>query len=227
MRRAHHYDSSIIHLVQNVFDKDLSHRTISLNATYIALFKNPRDMSQVSHLDKQVYPGGNGLLTAAYRDATSSRAHSYVVIDFNQSTLENFHLRNTLFPDDEFPEAFAHGPASQAWKKGSHCRGGPPPSPTMGPCSGQPGTSAAWLLTPYRRRPRPPARRRRLRQDLCRHFDMILCLSGGRRSHKPKTQQRAIVSWSSPWPSTNGVCSRSWAWPGWRPSPSGTNVAWR
>ena len=53
-RRAHHHDSSIIHLVQNVFDKDPSHRTISLNATYIVLFKNPRDMSQVSHLDKQV-----------------------------------------------------------------------------------------------------------------------------------------------------------------------------
>ena len=112
-RRAHHYDSSIIHLVQNVFDKDPSHRTISLNATYIVLFKNPRDMSQVSHLDKQVYPGGNGLLTAACRDATSSRAHSYVVIDFNQSTPEKFRLRNTLFPDEDFPEAFACGPTSQ------------------------------------------------------------------------------------------------------------------
>ena len=74
-RWAHHYDSSIIHLVQNVFDKDPSHRTISLNATYIVLFKNPRDMSQVSHLDKQVYPGGNGLLTIAYRDATSTSQH--------------------------------------------------------------------------------------------------------------------------------------------------------
>ena len=113
-RKSHHYDSSIIHLVQNVFDKDPSHRTISLNATYIVLFKNPRDMSQVTHLDKQVYPGGNGLLTAAYRDATASRAHSYVVIDFNQATPENFRLRNTLFPDDDFPEAVAYGPALPA-----------------------------------------------------------------------------------------------------------------
>ena len=77
MRWAPHYDMSIIHLVQNAFDKDPSHRTISLNATYIVLFMNPRDMSQVSHLDKLVYPGGNGLLTAAYRNAASSRAHSF------------------------------------------------------------------------------------------------------------------------------------------------------
>ena len=98
-RRAHHYFLSVIHLVQNVFDKDPSHRTISLNATYIVLFKNPRDMSQVSLLDKQLYPGGNGLLTAAYHNPTSSRAHSYVMIYFNQSTPEKFRLRNTLFPE--------------------------------------------------------------------------------------------------------------------------------
>ena len=113
-RGAHHYDSSIIHLVQNVFDKDPSCRTIHLNATCIVLFKNPRDMSQVSHLDKQVYLGGNGLLTAAYRDAMSSRTHSYMAIDFNQSTPEKFRLRNTLFPDEDFPEAFVYGPTSQA-----------------------------------------------------------------------------------------------------------------
>ena len=75
-------------------------------------------MSQVSHLDKQVYPGGNGLLTPAYHNTTSSRAHSYMVIDFNQSTPEKFRLRNTLFPDEDFPKAFAYRPACQAWEEG-------------------------------------------------------------------------------------------------------------
>ena len=107
-RKSHHYDTSVIHLVQNVFDKDPEHRTISLNATYIVLFKNPRDKSQVTHLDKQVYPGGQGLLTAAYRDATRQAPHSYIVIDFNQSTPEKFRLRNTLFPDEDFPNAVAY-----------------------------------------------------------------------------------------------------------------------
>ena len=35
------------------------HRTISLNTTYIVLFKNCMDMSQVSHLDKQISPGSH------------------------------------------------------------------------------------------------------------------------------------------------------------------------
>ena len=43
----------------------------------------------------------------------------------------------------------------------------------------------------------------------------------------PNTQQRPAASWNSAWPSTNSVCSKSWAWPGRRPAPSGAEVAWR
>ena len=107
-RKSHHHDTSIIHLVHNVFNKDPEHRTISLNATYIVLFKNPRDRSQVTHLDKQIYPRGRGVLTAAYRDAIGSVPCSYIVIDFNQSTPERFRIRNTLFPDEDFPTAIAY-----------------------------------------------------------------------------------------------------------------------
>ena len=107
-RLAHHLDSSVIYLVQNVFDKSLHHRTINLNATHIVLFKNPRDGSQVTHLDKQVFPGGGGLLTAAYRDITQNIPHSYVVADFNQATPDSLRIRNTLFPHDDFPNAFAY-----------------------------------------------------------------------------------------------------------------------
>lgn len=106
-RKSHHMDSSVMYLVQNVFDKSPHHRTISLNATYIVLFKNPRDASQVSHLDRQVYPGGDGLLTRAYRAVTRDRPHAYIVADFNQSTPELYRLRNTLFPLEDFPHAYA------------------------------------------------------------------------------------------------------------------------
>lgn len=110
-KKAHHNDTSIIYIVQNLFDKSPHHRTISLNATYIVIFKNPRDASQISHLDRQMYPGeGSGTLTAAYKDVTSASAHSYIVADFNQTTPENFRLRNTLFPDEDFPNSFAYSP---------------------------------------------------------------------------------------------------------------------
>jgi len=40
---SHHRNISILHLTQNLFDKNKYARTISLNAHYLVLFKNPRD----------------------------------------------------------------------------------------------------------------------------------------------------------------------------------------
>ena len=54
---SHHCNLSVLHLVQNVFDKNKHTRTISLNAHYLVIFKNPRDASQITHLAKQMYPG--------------------------------------------------------------------------------------------------------------------------------------------------------------------------
>ena len=107
-RKSHHFDTSIAYLVQNVFDKSPHHRTISLNCTYMTLFKNPRDASQVEHLSRQVFPTAPKHLTAAYRDTVSRGPHSYLVMDFNQDTPDDFRIRNTLFPVRDFPQAYAY-----------------------------------------------------------------------------------------------------------------------
>lgn len=39
---SHHRNMSVVYLTQNVFDKNKFARTISLNAHYLVLFKNPR-----------------------------------------------------------------------------------------------------------------------------------------------------------------------------------------
>lgn len=106
-RGSHHMDTSVLYLVQNLFERTPFHRTISLNSTHIVLFKNPRDASQVSHLDKQVFPSSDGFLSKAYRVVTEDRPHTYIVIDFTQKTPQHFRLRNTLFPKSDFPNAFA------------------------------------------------------------------------------------------------------------------------
>ena len=54
---SHHRNLSVLHLVQNVFDKNKHTRTISLNTHYLVIFKNPQDASQITHLAKQMYPG--------------------------------------------------------------------------------------------------------------------------------------------------------------------------
>ena len=55
-KKSHHSNTSVIYLVQNLFPKHKESRTISLNAQYMVVFKNPRDASQVTHLAKQMYP---------------------------------------------------------------------------------------------------------------------------------------------------------------------------
>ena len=54
---SHHCNISDIYIVQNLFNQHKEHRTISLNAHYLVVFKNPRDSSQILHLAKQMYPG--------------------------------------------------------------------------------------------------------------------------------------------------------------------------
>ena len=53
-KKSHHCNTSIIYLVQNLFPKNKESRTISLNSQYIVVFKNPRDVSQMTTLAKQM-----------------------------------------------------------------------------------------------------------------------------------------------------------------------------
>lgn len=73
-RKAHHRNTSVIYITQNVFDRSAQHRTISLNADYLVLFKNPRDKSQIVVLSRQ--------LISAYQDATRI-PHGYLIVDLS------------------------------------------------------------------------------------------------------------------------------------------------
>ena len=53
-KKSHHSDTSVIYLVQNLFSKNKESRTISLNAQYMIVFKNPRDSSQLEHADAEL-----------------------------------------------------------------------------------------------------------------------------------------------------------------------------
>ena len=45
-------------------------RTVSLNSTYIAVFKSPRDQTQIRHLACQMFPSKPKFLEAAYKEET-------------------------------------------------------------------------------------------------------------------------------------------------------------
>ena len=96
---SHHHNVRVIYIVQNLFDKHKEHCTISLNVHYLVVFKNPRDGSQVVHLDKQMYPGKTQYVLQAFELATT-HPHGYLLVDLKQSTPKRAHLRSHIFPEE-------------------------------------------------------------------------------------------------------------------------------
>ncbi len=97
---SHHRNLSIWFLMQNFFHKGKEIRSITLNAQYIILFKNPRDRLQVTHLARQMYAGDSKVMEEAFQDATA-KPHGYLLIDLKQSTPEHLRLRTNILPKQE------------------------------------------------------------------------------------------------------------------------------
>ena len=96
---SHHHNVSVVYIVQNLFHQGKGHRTISLNAHYLVLFKNPRDASQITQIAKQMYPGQTQFVREAFGDATAE-PYGYLLIDLKQTTPDHLRLRTRIFPDE-------------------------------------------------------------------------------------------------------------------------------
>jgi hypothetical protein len=97
---SHHKNLSVILVTQNLFHHGRAMRTISLNAQYIILMKNPRDAAQVRYLGQQLFPGKVPFFVDAYKQATR-RPHGYLVVDLTQSTSEDKRVLSDILPDEE------------------------------------------------------------------------------------------------------------------------------
>ena len=94
---SHHRNLTVIYIVQNLFDKGKSHRSVSLNSQYIVLLKNPRESSQIECLSRQIYGKRNGrFLIDAFKDATNE-AYGYLVLDLRPDTDEELRVRSKIF----------------------------------------------------------------------------------------------------------------------------------
>lgn len=97
---SHHRKLSVIFIVQNLFQQGREMRTIHLNSHYLALFKNPRDKSQVMHLAKQMFPGKTKAFQEIFQDATNP-TYGYLFVDLRPETEERLRLRTGIFPLDK------------------------------------------------------------------------------------------------------------------------------
>jgi len=96
---SHHRNLSVLYLTQNLFYKSKQNRTMSLNAHYIVIFKNPRDALQVATLARQMYPGHSKFLVEAFKNATE-KPFGYLLLDLKHDTDEKYRVRTNIFPDE-------------------------------------------------------------------------------------------------------------------------------
>lgn len=99
---SHHLKVSVFFIVQNLFLQAKYMRSISLNAHYIFLLKNPRDKLQIATLGRQLYPEDPKILLDSYHKATKSQ-YGYLCIDLKGDTPEHLRLRTRLLPEETPP----------------------------------------------------------------------------------------------------------------------------
>ena len=98
-KKSDHGNLSVIYIVQNLFHQSKDHRTISLNASYLVLTKNVRDVSQVIHLAKQLHPSNTKFFQQAYQLATKE-PYTYLFVDLTPTCPDEIRLRSGIFPTD-------------------------------------------------------------------------------------------------------------------------------
>ena len=96
---SHHRNLSVVFLLQNVYFQGKIMRTLSLNAAYLVLFKNPRDKLQMMTLGKQMYPGKTEQFLQKY-EAAVQRPYGYLFVDLKPNTADECRLRTNVLPDD-------------------------------------------------------------------------------------------------------------------------------
>jgi len=96
---SHHRNISVLLLTQNFFDKNKYARTISLNAHYLVLFKNPRDAGQFATFARQMYPNCWKFAVEAYQDATKD-PYGYLLVDVKPDQDDRCRLRTDIFPGE-------------------------------------------------------------------------------------------------------------------------------
>ena len=94
---AHHKDLSIVMTTQNLHRKGSCARTVALNSTYMALWRNLRDEMQIKMLGSRM---GRGLsFYESFKDATS-KSFGYLFCDFSPYTDDETRFRTNIFPGE-------------------------------------------------------------------------------------------------------------------------------
>ena len=98
-RGSHHRGITVLFLTQYLFPPGKLSRTLSLNAHYMLIFRNPRDSLGITTLARQMYPKNVDYLLESYNDATK-RPYGYLLLDLHQLTPADMRLRTNILPNE-------------------------------------------------------------------------------------------------------------------------------
>lgn len=95
-----HKNISTVFIVQNFYFQSKYMTTVTRNAHYIVLFPNPRDMTIISTLGKQMFPNKPRFLESSFIMATKKR-YGYLFIDLKPGSDEKCMVRESIFPGEQ------------------------------------------------------------------------------------------------------------------------------
>ena len=98
-RGRSHSGCSLVLMLQNIFPKGSQNRTISINAQYQVLFRNPRDSLQISTLARQLCPLNSKDFLEIYKRAMQ-RPYDYLFCCFTQSCPDEICYCTNILPCD-------------------------------------------------------------------------------------------------------------------------------
>ena len=96
---VNHRKVTVIFVTQHFFYRNL--RIITLQSSYICIFKNPRDATIVKQIGRQMNGGkSHKVLETAYADILRKK-YSYVFVDLTQEQDDAFRIRSSIFADSD------------------------------------------------------------------------------------------------------------------------------
>ena len=96
-RGRSHLECSLVLMLQTIFPKGSQSRTISINAQYQVLFRNPIDSLQISILARQLCPLNSKDFLKIYKRAMQ-RPYGYFVCCFTQSCPDEIRYCTNVLP---------------------------------------------------------------------------------------------------------------------------------
>ena len=102
---SHHQGITVIYLTQDIFPPGKFAKTISRNAHYLVIFKNPRDQTGIRTLLLQSFPDKWRDVQTVFNKVTD-RPFGYMVLDFHPTTSDSCRILSHILKHEGYTHCY-------------------------------------------------------------------------------------------------------------------------